>query len=113
MSVQLTETAARHVHKFLSTQPDTIGLRLGVQKTGCSGWGYTVDLATSREPGDHAFEDNGVLVLINEASLDKLVGVTVDFRQTGLNRQFVFDNPNAAEACGCGESFTTDEVVSA
>lgn len=113
MSVQLTESAQSHVRKFLARNPDSIGLRLGVQKTGCSGWGYTVDLATSREPGDHAFEDNGILVLIHESCLDKLAGVTMDFRQSGLNRQFVFDNPNAAEACGCGESFTTDQVASA
>ncbi|EQD47609.1 iron-sulfur cluster assembly protein IscA, partial [mine drainage metagenome] len=35
-----------------------------------------------------------------------LQGVQVDFRREGLNAAFVFENPNATGACGCGESFT-------
>jgi iron-sulfur cluster assembly protein len=30
----------------------------------------------------------------------------IDFQRQGLNAAFVFHNPNATGACGCGESFT-------
>ncbi len=108
MAVTLTQNAAAHVRKFMDQNADAIGLRLGVEKTGCSGWGYKIDLALENRESDSAFTSEGIRILIDDDSLDKLDGVTVDFRQNGLNRQFVFDNPNAAEACGCGESFTLE-----
>lgn len=83
-----------------------VGLRLGVRKTGCSGWAYTVDLATGIEPDDIVFEDHGVKIVIPPDSLDYLDGSEIDFAAEGLGRSFRFNNPNATEECGCGESFT-------
>ena len=109
MSIHLTQTAVERVRNFLATTPDALGLRFGVQRTGCSGWGYRIDIAREQAEGDCVFEQDGVRVLVDADSLALVDGTEIDFVRAGLNQQFVFRNPNAAAECGCGESFTTAE----
>lgn len=105
MAIELTPTAANRVRGFIE-KDGGVGLRLGVRKTGCSGWAYTVDLATEILADDVVFEQEGVKIVVNPESLAFLDGSIVDFRAEGLGSTFHFDNPNATEECGCGESFT-------
>jgi iron-sulfur cluster assembly protein len=106
-AVTLSPAAVEHVRRFLARDPKAIGLRFGVKRTGCSGWGYVVDVAHEPQSGDTEVEQDGVRVLVDAASLPLVEGTAIDFRRHGLNQQFVFENPKAAAACGCGESFTT------
>ncbi len=105
MSITLTETAAHRVRHFIDREGG-VGLRLGVRKTGCSGWAYEVSLAEEVTPADTVFNDRGVQVVVDSESLPYLEGSLIDFVSDGLSRTFRFDNPNATEECGCGESFT-------
>jgi iron-sulfur cluster assembly protein len=105
MSIRLTDAAARRVAQFLA-RDGGVALRLGVRRTGCSGWAYDVSLAESIEPADVVFEDNEVTIVIDPDSLPYLDGSSIDFVADGLNHTFRFENPNATEECGCGESFT-------
>ena len=105
MSIQLTDNAAQRVKAFLDKEHG-LALRLGVRKTGCSGWAYEVSIASEFENDDHIFEDKDVKIVVNDDSLPYLTGSKIDFNTTGLNRTFQFDNPNATDECGCGESFT-------
>ena len=109
MSIHLTANAIERVKRFLAEQPDTVGLRFGVKRTGCSGWGYRIDMAREQAENDSVFEQDGVRVLVDADSLALVDGTEIDFVKSGLNQQFVFRNPNAAAECGCGESFTTDD----
>lgn len=106
-TVSLSPAAVEHVRRFLARDPQAVALRFGVKRTGCSGWGYVVDIAHERRPGDTEVEQDGLRVLIDADSLPLVEGTAIDFRRHGLNQQFVFENPRAAAACGCGESFTT------
>jgi len=108
MAIQLTETAARRVRLFLDKDGGR-ALRLGVRKTGCSGWAYEVGLAREIGSQDAVFEDKGVTVIVDPASLPYLDGSSIDYVTEGLASSFRFDNPNATEACGCGESFTINK----
>ncbi|MDH5833765.1 HesB/IscA family protein [Luteimonas kalidii] len=108
MAIQLTPAAFDRVRQFLAAEPDALGLRFGVQRTGCSGWGYAVDLARDARDGDRITELDGVRIYVDATSLSMVDGTTIDFVRRGLNHEFVFANPNAAAECGCGESFTTD-----
>ena len=108
MSVTLAPAALQRVRAYLAETSGAVGLRFGVKRNGCSGWGYVVDLAKERRPGDHVFEQGGVRVLVDADSLVQVDGTEIDFLKQGLNEQFVFRNPNARAECGCGESFTTD-----
>ena len=106
MAISLTESAATRVKSFLATRGHGIGLRLGVRKTGCSGFAYVVNYADAPDPDDVVFEDQGVKVFVDPASLTLIDGTIVDFVKQGLNEAFRFRNPNVRGECGCGESFT-------
>jgi len=108
MDINLTEAAARRVRSYLQEQPGRLGLRFGVRRTGCSGWGYAIDLADDQRPGDTVVEDQGIRIFVDADSLPLVAGTRIDFIEQTMGSQFVFENPNAAAACGCGESFTAD-----
>ena len=108
MAVHLTPIAHSRVQRFVSSTPGALGLRFGVTRTGCSGWGHITDLAKDQREGDTVFEQDGVRIHIDADSLALVDGTEIDFVKQGLNEQFVFRNPNVAGECGCGESFTTD-----
>lgn len=109
MSITLTPAAADRVRRFLVERPAARGLRFGVKRTGCSGWSYVVDLADPPGDGDVAFEHDGLHIFVDPQSLPLVDGTRIDFERRGLNAEFVFHNPNAKAACGCGESFTIED----
>jgi len=110
MAISLTQNAANHVRQFIERhgQGAGMGLRLGVKPTGCSGWAYTVAVAETVNQGDQVFESLGVTVVVDPDSLKLIDGTELDFVTQGLNRVFVFNNPNVTDECGCGESFTIE-----
>jgi len=105
MGIQLSEVAATRVQHFLDNRGKGIGLRLGVKTTGCSGLAYVIEFADVVEEDDVVFETKGVKIVVDQKSLVFLDGTEVDFSREGLNEGFQFKNPNAKDACGCGESF--------
>lgn len=107
MAITLTKAAAERVKRYLANDGGE-GLRVGVRRTGCSGWAYSVQLAESIADEDIVFEDNGVRVVVSPDSLSFVDGSEIDFVASGLNRTFQFNNPNVTDECGCGESFTID-----
>jgi len=108
MAIHLAPAAFERVQGYLADTPEAIGLRFGVKRTGCSGWGYVVDLAREQREGDAVSEQDGVRIYVDADSVALVDGTEIDFLKQGLNEQFVFRNPNVAAECGCGESFTTD-----
>jgi iron-sulfur cluster assembly protein len=106
MSIQLTESAATRIRTFLASRGHGLGLRLGVRKTGCSGFAYVVNYADAQQADDVVFEDHGVRVFVDPGSLKLIDGTVVDFVKQGLNEAFRFQNPNVKGECGCGESFS-------
>ena len=106
MAISLTESAATRVKTFLAARGSGIGLRLGVRKTGCSGFAYVINYADAPDPGEAVFEDQGVRIFVDLTSLKLIDGTVVDFVKEGLNEAFRFRNPNVKGECGCGESFS-------
>jgi iron-sulfur cluster assembly protein len=106
MSISLTESAARHVERYLQKRGKGLGLRLGVRTTGCSGLAYKLEYVDEPAPEDSVFESHGVKVFIDPKSLAYLSGTQLDYTRDGLNEGFKFSNPNEKAQCGCGESFT-------
>jgi iron-sulfur cluster assembly protein len=106
MAILLTESAAERVRSYLLKRGHGVGLRVGVRKTGCSGWAYVIDYADSIDSADVVFEDDGVKVVVDPKSLELIDGTEVDFVKDGLNESFRFRNPNIKGECGCGESFS-------
>lgn len=106
MAISLTPAAADRIQKFLASRGHGLGLKLGVRKTGCSGFAYVVNYADEAPAEDVVFEDQGVKVFVDPESLKLIDGTTVDFVKQGLNEAFRFRNPNIRGECGCGESFS-------
>jgi iron-sulfur cluster assembly protein len=106
VAIKLTDAAAGRIRSFIDSRGHGVGLRLGIKKTGCSGFAYVVNYADQVESEDVVFEDRGVKVIVDTESLRYIDGTVVDFVKQGLNEAFRFLNPNIKGECGCGESFT-------
>lgn len=105
MAVTLTDAAATHINGYLQKRGKGIGLRLGVQTTGCSGLAYKLEFADEVDADDTEFESQGIRLFVDPKSLPYIDGTELDFGREGLNEGFKFNNPNAKSECGCGESF--------
>ncbi|HUV99897.1 MAG TPA: iron-sulfur cluster assembly accessory protein, partial [Gallionella sp.] len=79
MAVTLTESAAKHVRKFIEKRGKGVGLRLAVKTSGCSGFSYAIEFADVTAPDDMLFESYGVTVLIDPKSHTFLAGTELDF----------------------------------
>lgn len=106
MSIQLTQSAAARIGTQIQKRGKGLGLRVGVKKSGCSGYAYTMDYADEIAADDQVFESNGARLVVKSEHLPMLEGLTLDFQKQGLNEAFKFLNPNVKGECGCGESFT-------
>jgi len=106
MPISLTAAAAERIKSFIHNRGHGVGLRLGIKKTGCSGYAYVVNYADEVREDDRVFEERGVTVIVGKDSLGYIDGTEVDFVKQGLNEAFKFRNPNVKGECGCGESFT-------
>jgi len=105
MAISLTKSAADRVQSYLQARGEGLGLRLGVTRTGCSGYSYVINYADEVHATDVVFEDKGVKVVVDPEALALIDGTEVDFVKNGLNEAFSFRNPNVTGECGCGESF--------
>ncbi|HLF13667.1 MAG TPA: iron-sulfur cluster assembly accessory protein [Bacteroidota bacterium] len=106
--VDLTPKAAAQVMKLKreNNLSESHGLRIGVKGGGCSGLSYVLGFDARPKPGDVIFVKEGVTIFVDPKSLFHLSGTVLDFSD-GLNgKGFVFNNPQAAKSCGCGNSFS-------
>ena len=108
VSITLTESAARQITAHITERGEGIGLRLGVKRTGCSGFAYEVDVADQLTPDDVLLDNRGIKIVVNIEHLPLLEGTEIDFVRQGLSDSFRFRNPNVSGECGCGESFSVD-----
>ncbi|MBN8806873.1 MAG: iron-sulfur cluster assembly accessory protein [Sphingomonas sp.] len=106
-AVKLTDRAEARVAELMAKAPaDAIGVKLSTPRRGCSGLAYSVDYVTAANPMDERIETPGGTFFVDGASVLYLVGSTMDWVEDDFAAGFVFENPNAKGACGCGESFT-------
>ncbi|MGD9811732.1 MAG: HesB/IscA family protein [Sphingobium sp.] len=106
-AVILTPSAEQRVADLMAQAPaDAIGVKLSTPRRGCSGLAYSVDYVTEADPFDEKIETPGGDFYIDGGSVLYLVGSTMDWVEDDFTAGFVFANPNAKGACGCGESFT-------
>jgi iron-sulfur cluster assembly protein len=105
-AVELTKVAEARVADLMAKAPEgSIGVKLSTPRRGCSGLAYSVDYVTEEAPFDEKIETPGGVLYIDGASVLYLVGSTMDWVEDDFTAGFVFANPNAKGACGCGESF--------
>ena len=85
---------------------DQFGIKVAVKGGGCSGLVYTLAIEPAPGEDDKVIDCEGVRIFVPKRSYIFLAGTVLDFSD-GLNgKGFVFNNPNAKSACGCGNSFS-------
>lgn len=105
----LTQSAVNKIKAILKEKPDVEAVKIGVKQRGCNGMSYTLDYVTRGTDNvkfDEKVEQDGVKVLIDAKAQITLLGTEMDFVETKLASEFVFNNPNIKGTCGCGESFS-------
>ena len=102
-AVTITPRAAAHIAKLMARDGHE-GLRIGVKKGGCAGMEYTMEYAAEVDPHDEIVEADGARVMIAPMAQMFLFGTEIDYEVSLLESGFKFNNPNVADACGCGES---------
>jgi iron-sulfur cluster assembly accessory protein len=103
--VSLTPAAAEKIRVLMAEDNDVSVLRVAIEGGGCSGFQYGLGFDRDAQEGDHAFECEGVQVVVDPFSAPYLKGSTVDYLETIQESGFKIDNPNAVASCGCGHSF--------
>jgi iron-sulfur cluster assembly protein len=108
MDLTFTPKAERFIQRMITFNGgnSTSGFRLAVAPGGCSGLSYDFSVVDAPEAEDMAIERNGIKVFLAKNSVPLLDGLVVDCEDSLMNTGLVFINPNAAESCGCGTSFT-------
>jgi len=108
-AVTITPAAAMQIRKLMEREGHA-GLRIGVKKGGCAGMEYTMDYAADIDPYDEVIELDGARVMIAPMAQMFLFGTEIDYHTSLLESGFRFNNPNVAEACGCGESIKFKDI---
>ena len=106
-AIILTPAAEQRIADLMSRAPEgAIGVKLSTPRRGCSGLAYSVDYVTQEQGFDEKIVTPGGTFYVDGASILYLIGSVMDWREDDFTAGFVFENPNAQGACGCGESFT-------
>lgn len=115
-TITLSQAASDAVKNILSERKlEGYGLRVYVAGGGCCGVNFGMALDNNIRDIDTTFNADGVMVVVDEASIDYLRGATIDFVNDPVRGAgFAVDSPNAKghehghahgeEGCGCGGS---------
>ena len=105
-ALSITENAAKRVTELISSDGSEGNmLRITVSAGGCSGFSYGFELDDKKTEDDHTFEEHGIVVVVDELSLEILGNSEIDFVEDLMGSAFKLNIPNATSSCGCGISF--------
>lgn len=104
--IVITEFAVGKLKEIMekSGKPGSM-LRVGISPGGCSGFTYSMNFVDSKKDEDFVFDKEGLTVVIDKASMQKLNGLVIDYAEDLQGSGFKIENPNAEHSCGCGKSF--------
>ncbi len=107
-AIELTSAARLRILNYLK-EKNQLGLRLSLEKTGCSGLSYVLDYVSTKPEEDIEVQlEDGKFIYIEKKSFPFLKGLKIDYVRQGISCKFTFENPNQTGQCGCGESFTVN-----
>lgn len=103
--VTLTPNAIDKIKSLCANDPQAAGksLRISLDAGGCSGYQYGF-LYDHQKEGDHVISSDGISVIIDAESAQKLAGSVIDYKEDFGGEGFAIQNPNVKKSCGCGHS---------
>jgi iron-sulfur cluster assembly protein len=106
--LRLTERAIAQVKEVLQAQGlEGHYLTVRVVPSGCSGFGYDLNMQKEAQANDLVWEQDGIKICTDALSSQYLTGTEMDYVSHEHGAGFKFNNPNAKASCGCGNSFST------
>jgi iron-sulfur cluster assembly accessory protein len=81
------------------------GVRLTLIPSGCAELQFKFDLAHEANEGETTIEASGVPIFVSQSVTGLIKGTRIDYVEKLEGGNFIFQNPNAASTCGCGQSF--------
>ena len=105
--ITFTESAKNRVKEIITkARKNYIGIRIGVDNSGCSGHSYKIDYVENKIDSDEIIFIDNIKVFIDASTTMYILGSKIDYIDNGMESGFVFKNPNEKGRCGCGESFS-------
>ena len=105
--ITFTKTAKDRIKEIITkAEKNYIGIRIGIDNTGCSGHSYKINYAENKIDGDEEIYVGKIKVFIDASATMYILGSKIDYIDNGMESGFVFKNPNEKGRCGCGESFS-------
>jgi len=105
--ITLTKSAKNRVKEIIAkAKKDCIGIRIGIDNTGCSGHSYKIDYAKNKIEGDEEISIDNIKIFVDASATMYILGSKIDYTDNGMESGFTFSNPNEKGRCGCGESFS-------
>lgn len=105
MDVNITDAAKQQIND-ICIKYDKPFVRLSILAGGCNGFNKSFDFDTKANDDDLLFECYGGALLIDNTSLELLMGCTVDYVTDLTGSSFKVSIPTATSSCGCGNSFS-------
>jgi len=111
--LHITESAAEQLRSLAAERslPPSQGLRLSIEKGGCAGLQYGMEIG-EKQADDDVSEAHGARVFIDPESREHLDGCTLDYTDDLAGAGFRIVNPRAVRSCGCGTSFEPADSAS-
>jgi iron-sulfur cluster assembly protein len=109
--IMMSDRAASEMKRLVYEKDlGEVYLRVGVKGGGCSGFSYTLGFDDTKNEMDQIsikeWMPKDIEVICDSKSFLYLNNTIIDFEEGLMGRGFTFNNPNAANSCGCGESFS-------
>ena len=104
-ALELTDAAITQVQKLVNEKDGAIALRIGVKAGGCSGYQYIFEYESDTNADDILVSYKGANIIVDQTSMNMLMGSTVDYVESLAGSEFTITNPNSTVQCGCGKSF--------
>ena len=107
LKINLDKKAIKEIKYLLNLKKldSNFGVRVGVRGGGCSGYSYNLEFSR-KVKGDVEMEQEGIKLFTDPKSVLYLNGTTLTYTDGLQGKGFNFQNPNATQTCGCGESFS-------
>ena len=108
LKISLTDKAIGAAKSFLAKRgtPDA-HMRIGVKSGGCDGFEYILQFENVKATDkDIEFNFNGLKVLVDNKSIIYINDITIDWETSLMKSEYTFSNPQEANKCGCGKSFS-------
>lgn len=104
--ITVTDQAKEYINQRIAGTNMLLGVR--VTNKGCSGHTYEYQLVDPSKiaPHDETMTWPGGGITISALSVMYLLGSTLDIRTNMFESILVWNNPQAFNHCGCGESFS-------